>query len=62
MIALGLGTVWAGYYLLMYGYCLVRGYNVTFGALMHSTWPGGSPAAAAPAAAGGGGAGGAKAV
>lgn len=46
MIALGLGTMWAGYYLLMYGYCLVRGYNVTFSGLAHSTWPGGVPTGA----------------
>lgn len=64
MIALGVGTVWAGYYLFIYGYCLVRGYNVTFTDLMHSTWPGGgtksTPAAKStgtvpPAASSGGG-------
>lgn len=58
MAALGLGTIWAGYYLFMYGYCLVRGYDVTLGQMMHSTWPGsGSTAKAAPTGQGSGGAG-----
>jgi hypothetical protein len=40
MVALGLGTFWLGYTVTMYGYCLVRGYNVKFTDLFHSTWPG----------------------
>ena len=42
MVALGVAALWAGYYLAMYGYCLIRGYNVTFTSLMHTTWPQGS--------------------
>lgn len=56
MVALGLGTVWAGYYLFMYGYCLIRGYNVGFTDLIHSAWPG-TASKAAPTGQGGGGAG-----
>lgn len=56
MVALGLGTVWAGYYLFLYGYCLIRGYNVGFTDLIHPAWPGtAKPPAAKPAAGGGGG-------
>lgn len=65
MIALGVGTVWVGYYLFMYGYCLVRGYDVSIGQLMGATWPGsgksnpaadiGKNAGSGPATSGGGG-------
>lgn len=58
MVALGLGTVWAGYYLFMYGYCLIRGYDVSLPQLMHSTWPGSGTAKTATGAPSGGGAGG----
>ena len=60
MVALGLGTVWAGYYLFLYGYCLVRGYDVSLPQLMHSTWPGSGTSAskAAPTGQGSGGGGG----
>ena len=57
MIALGLGVVWAGYYLFLYGYCLVKGYNVPLTSMMHSTWPGATATATAPAPASGGGGG-----
>lgn len=52
MIPIGLGIVWAGYTLGVWGYCLIRGYDVPFTALFHTTWPGGSTAgkAKAPAA------------
>ena len=40
MVALGVAALWAGYTLTMYGYCLVRGYDVPFPALFHTTWPG----------------------
>ncbi len=49
MAALGLGIFWAGYYLGMWGYCLVRGYNVPFTSMMGATWPGGGKAKAAGA-------------
>lgn len=34
MPAIGLGIVWAGYSLGLWGYCLIRGYNVTLGQLL----------------------------
>jgi len=49
MVALGVGTFWAGYTLATWGYCLIRGYNVPFTALFHSTWPGVQVAQQAPA-------------
>jgi hypothetical protein len=51
MVAIGLAAVWAGYAITLYGYCLVRGYDVPFTAMFRATWPGGSaPAAGTPAA------------
>lgn len=41
MIAIGFGVAWVGYYLAMWGYCLVRDYNVPFTSLFATTWPGG---------------------
>jgi hypothetical protein len=40
MIPLGLGLAWAGYTLGIWGYCLVRGYDVTFMQLFARSWPG----------------------
>jgi len=40
MIALGVGTLWAGYTIGLWGYCLVRGYDVPFTAMFKSQWPG----------------------
>ena len=40
MIAIGFGLAWAGYAIGMWGYCLVRDYNVTFADLFKATWPG----------------------
>lgn len=40
MIAIGLGLAWAGYTVAMWGYCLVKDYNVTVPNLFSSTWPG----------------------
>jgi len=48
MVALGVGTFWAGYTLATWGYCLIKGYNVPFSALFHSTWPGTQVAQQAP--------------
>jgi len=52
MIAVAVGGVtFAGYTLGIWGYCLVRGYDVTFSALFHPTWPaggGGSASGTAP--------------
>ena len=45
MTAVGFGMAWLGYAVGMYGYVLVKGYNVTFGQLVHpknyyqGTWP-----------------------
>lgn len=38
MTALGLGAAWAAYTVGIWGYCLVRGYNVTFTSLMSASW------------------------
>lgn len=40
MVAMGVAALWAGYTLTMYGYCLIRGYDVPFTALFHTAWPG----------------------
>lgn len=40
MIALGLAVVWVGYTVAIWGYCLVRDYNVTVPDLFKATWPG----------------------
>jgi hypothetical protein len=40
MVPIGMALAWAGYTLGMWGYCLVRGYNVTFMQLFGSSWPG----------------------
>jgi len=39
VVAIGLGLAWAGYYVGIYGYCLVRGYEVGFTQLMMTQWP-----------------------
>jgi hypothetical protein len=49
MVAIGLAAVWAGYAVTLYGYCLVRGYDVPFAALFRATWPGGGAPSAGPA-------------
>jgi hypothetical protein len=45
MMAVAVGVAFLGYSVGVWGYCLVRGYDVTFGALWKTTWPG--PAAPA---------------
>jgi hypothetical protein len=40
MIAIGFGLAWAAYAAGMWGYCLVKDYNVTFPDLFKATWPG----------------------
>lgn len=42
MIAAGFAVTWAGYTLGVWGYCLIKSYNVTFGQLFKTTWPGGT--------------------
>jgi hypothetical protein len=48
MIIVGLGLAWVAYAAGIYGYCLVRGYNVGFTQLFKPVWPGNSGAAQAP--------------
>lgn len=40
MVALGVGAFWLGYAVTVWGYCLVRGYDVAFRDVFKSTWPG----------------------
>lgn len=40
MVAVGMGMTWFGYSLVMYGYCLVRGYDVSFRDCFRTQWPG----------------------
>lgn len=49
MVAIGMGLVFAAYAAGMYGYCLVRGYNVTFAELFGSKWPQNATASTASA-------------
>jgi len=55
MIAIGLGAAWVSYTVGLYGYCLVRGYNVRLRDLLGTTWPnsygGGTIGTPSPAAA-----------
>jgi hypothetical protein len=48
MIPIGLGLAWAGYAAMIWGYCLIKDYNVTFPDLFKATWPGGSSAGTSP--------------
>lgn len=51
MMAVALGVAWAGYTVGIWGYCLVRGYDVPFSGLFHATWPaGGGPQSSSGAA------------
>ena len=40
MIPIGVAVVWLSYTTGVWGYCLVRGYNVQFRQLFSATWPG----------------------
>jgi hypothetical protein len=42
VVAIGMGLLFAGYAVAIWGYCLVRGYDVTFAQVFSPTW---SPAA-----------------
>lgn len=42
MLAIGMVIVWGGYSVSLWGWCLLRGYNVTLGQLMSPTHPYGS--------------------
>lgn len=45
MVAIGMGLIWGGYALSLFGWCLFRDYNLTFGQLVSpfhpytGTWP-----------------------
>lgn len=49
MVPIGMGIIWAGYTLGIYGYCLVKDYDVQFPALFKATWPGSQVNQTAPA-------------
>jgi hypothetical protein len=38
VVAIGMGLMFAGYAVTMWGYCLVRGYDVPFAGVFASTW------------------------
>ena len=40
MVAIGMALIFAGYAVSIWGYCLVRGYDVSFGNVFSSKWPG----------------------
>jgi hypothetical protein len=42
MLPVGMLLTWAGYSVSLWGWCLIRGYNVTLGQLMSPTHPYGS--------------------
>ena len=42
MVPIGLALSWAGYTVGIWGYCLIRGYDVTFVQCFKGTWPGGT--------------------
>ena len=39
MAALGIGLLWVGYAAGLYGYCLLRGYDITPKQLLSTSWP-----------------------
>ena len=46
MVAVAFGILWAAYAVGIWGYCLVRGYDVSFTGMFGGQWPAGQPAAA----------------
>ena len=52
MVIIGMVLLWSGYSLGLWGYCLVNGYDVSFGSLFHSDWPAGGSKTGAPAPSG----------
>lgn len=40
MVAIGVGLIFGAYAVGMYGYCLVRGYDVSFRDLFRGSWQG----------------------
>lgn len=39
MAGVAMGMLWAAYALGLFAYCLFKGYNVTPGEMLSSTWP-----------------------
>lgn len=50
MNAVGLGVIFGAYVTGMWGYCLLKSYDVTFTQLFAPAWPGAQVAQTAPAA------------
>lgn len=50
MTTIGIGGAFAAYALGIWGYCLIRGYNVPFTSMFGTTWPGAQVNQTAPAA------------
>ena len=50
MTAIGFAVAWAGYAIAIWGYCLVRDYDVTLPQLFKAAWPGAGTTTAAAAA------------
>lgn len=50
MITIGLGVVFFAYVTGIWGYCLLKSYDVTFTQLFAGNWPGAQAAATAPTA------------
>lgn len=42
MVAAGMLIIWGGYSISLWGWCLLRGYDITFGALVSPVHPYGS--------------------
>ena len=40
MVAVAFGLLWGGYSVGIWGFCLVRGYDVSFRDCFRMTWPG----------------------
>jgi hypothetical protein len=40
VVAIGMALIWAGYAVSIWGYCLVVGYDVSFGNVFAPVWPG----------------------
>jgi hypothetical protein len=51
LVVIGFGIVLGAYAIGIWGYCLVRGYDVPFAGIWGATWPGGGQSAPAAAAA-----------
>lgn len=50
MTGIGMGLMFGAYTLGIWGYCLVRGYNVPFTSMFGQTWPGAQVSMTGPAA------------